>query len=115
MRALFRVPTLPVTPSRDHRRMAICDDCKQDMTTASGCTLPTLVLDDKTHDRIRYGNEWRHLGPPSKRRCHDCGVQPGALHHLGCDWEECPGCGDQLISCGCWTDGDDDCDDEVRW
>lgn len=33
--------------------------------------------------------------------CHDCGVVEGAIHQLGCDNEDCPWCGHQLISCGC--------------
>ena len=34
-------------------------------------------------------------------RCHDCGVPYGYIHHIGCDCEMCPKCGDQLISCEC--------------
>lgn len=34
-------------------------------------------------------------------RCHDCNVQEGELHKLGCDMERCPFCGNQLIACGC--------------
>lgn len=34
-------------------------------------------------------------------RCHDCGVAPGGIHHLGCDCERCPNCRGQLISCDC--------------
>lgn len=43
-------------------------------------------------------------------RCHDCGIlnKPGNVHHVNCDMERCPKCGDQLISCDC------DLDDE-RW
>ena len=34
-------------------------------------------------------------------KCHDCGVHIGEVHKPGCDWEECPFCGRQLLSCEC--------------
>ncbi len=33
--------------------------------------------------------------------CHDCGAKEGEIHMWGCDMEECPFCGGQLISCDC--------------
>ena len=33
--------------------------------------------------------------------CHDCSVKIGETHLPNCDWEECPFCRSQLISCGC--------------
>lgn len=33
--------------------------------------------------------------------CHDCGAAEGMIHELGCDMEECPFCGGQLIGCEC--------------
>ena len=35
------------------------------------------------------------------KKCHDCAVEEGQQHQPGCDWEECPFCGWQLISCDC--------------
>lgn len=35
------------------------------------------------------------------RHCSDCQTVEGALHEFGCDFERCPFCGGQLISCNC--------------
>jgi len=32
-------------------------------------------------------------------RCPDCACKKGEYHHPGCDWEECPHCHNQLLSC----------------
>jgi hypothetical protein len=109
---MFRlsVHTLAVSAPAQGEAMAICIDCKRDMTVAAGCTLPTVVIDGIPRPRIRWGREahW----PRSKDRCGDCHVVPGQLHHLGCDLEECPACRQQLLSCGCWHDGVDEDEDE---
>jgi hypothetical protein len=36
--------------------------------------------------------------------CHDCGVALGEFHKPGCDWERCPFCRGQLLSCECSYD-----------
>lgn len=36
-----------------------------------------------------------------KPKCHDCGVEEGQYHLLGCDMERCPFCGNQLLVCDC--------------
>jgi hypothetical protein len=76
--------------------MAICKDCKQEMTKNLPCTYPDILIDGKWYDRITikscYGDT-----------CHDCAIPnvKGNLHHFGCDMEQCPKCGGQLISCDC--------------
>ncbi len=35
------------------------------------------------------------------KTCHDCGVKPGKFHKPGCDWERCPFCYGQMITCNC--------------
>lgn len=95
--------------------MAICEYCKQEMKDASGCRERLLQTVDGSFRPIRYGDERKYtLRPPSPGdmqhgmliadppRGHDCGVLPGGFHHaIGCDWEECPRCYDQLLSCEC--------------
>lgn len=45
--------------------------------------------------------------------CSDCGSKIGEFHHLGCDWERCPRCGMQLISCDCNDDYEIECIDKL--
>jgi hypothetical protein len=100
--------------------MAICKTCKQEMATAEGCTLTQLVfipyvankrgktLLDKSssvpYERVPFGAEQEN---PSCRapECPDCNVKPGKYHHPNCDWESCPRCQRQLISCSCSEQG----------
>ncbi|MDZ7678217.1 MAG: hypothetical protein U5K29_06675 [Acidimicrobiales bacterium] len=88
--------------------MAICNFCYDEMLAAGGCTA-VFHLDGRPVDRCPYGNEpgW----PRATKRCGDCGVLPGSLHHPGCDVERCPLCWHQAICCGCRFD-EDRLDDE---
>ena len=54
-----------------------------------------IKLKGKVYDRVPFKPEdpdWL---------CIDCEAAPGEIHDLGCDTEDCPRCGEQLISCGC--------------
>lgn len=77
---------------------ALCETCGQRKLIVDGCSCHTVECNGKRYERIRYGEEsieW------NDNCCHDCGARPGHFHHPGCDVEECPVCGEQLISCGC--------------
>ena len=87
--------------------MAVYSLCEREMLEAGSCLSSKLswlprrgkVVD---YERIRNGEEKRY-GESSK--CHDCGVMPDGYHHPGCDIEECPRCGCQLILCRCNESG----------
>lgn len=83
--------------------MAICTWCEQEMLEASSCSVEELHLGGIPIPLLRYGRESRFR---SRRpvRCGDCGVRAGGYHHLGCDLAECPSCGQQLLSCECRYD-----------
>ena len=73
------------------------------MDEETGCTVKHLEFDEDFHPyRIPYGVEERFGKFNNDRPCHDCNVSVGQYHHHGCDYEECPICGHQLISCGCF-------------
>ena len=82
--------------------MAICDLCDQEMTTATTCSVVELHHEGRPVPLLPHGSE-RGWGT-ARGRCHDCGVEPGGHHHLGCDVQRCPDCERQLISCGCRWD-----------
>ncbi len=42
---------------------------------------------------------YQENGPPGE--CPACGSVVGALHDDSCVYEECPSCGDQLVTCSC--------------
>lgn len=83
--------------------MAVCRYCDREMTTATSCAVEAMHLDGRRVAMVPNGTE---PGWPSGQRCHDCGVQPGGFHHLGCDMQRCPLCRGQMMLCGCRFDED---------
>ena len=80
--------------------MAICQDCEQEMRTASSCTVSALHVRGVAFDLFPFGQDGA-AHRAGRSRCGDCGVQPGGWHHLGCDMMRCPRCRGQLLGCGC--------------
>ena len=58
-------------------------------------------LADGRYERIRWG---ALEGEPTDESCGDCGVDPGGLHHVGCEFETCPRCSEALALCDCWAE-----------
>lgn len=80
--------------------MAKCNFCNRDMLTDDGCVKVPIIHNGEKYDPIKFGEEL-HRCIEGEERCLDCNAKVGHYHHPGCDWEECPVCGGQLLSCGC--------------
>lgn len=54
----------------------------------------------KEYNRIKYIDN-SNTQEGFCRYCGDCSAADGEFHGFGCDFEQCPKCGNQLISCDC--------------
>lgn len=68
------------------------------MYEADGCLDIRIQIGKKYYKRIPYGEDFMFYGD---ERCPDCACKIGHFHHFGCDHEQCPKCGRQLIMCTC--------------
>ena len=79
-----------------------CEACGEVMCEACGEVMKEAVSCSANESVETLTGEFLPSIPHTDlpRRCHDCGVQPGGFHHLGCDAERCPKCTGQIIQCG---------------
>jgi hypothetical protein len=77
------------------------------MDDGTSCSEVPLAIGNSHYMPIRWGQERRYDFRILTELCGDCGVGKGGVHHHGCDLEQCPACGRQLISCGCMDEQDD--------
>lgn len=61
-----------------------------------------LVSEGKSYPKIPYGSEtFRNPSEAERGPCRHCGTIKGKFHTHACDYEQCPKCGWQLMSCDC--------------
>jgi hypothetical protein len=81
--------------------MAVCNRCGGEMRLGISCTTDPICVDGELYPPIRFGDEWWEETTIPVDTCGDCGVRLGGVHHVGCDQERCPACGEQALSCEC--------------
>lgn len=78
--------------------MTECPFCDREMRTAEGCIEATLVYEDGTEEPAPHHDvEGSPYTQSPTDRCHDCGAEPGGVHHPGCDWARDPRSDGQLL------------------
>lgn len=100
-------------------RGLVCPQCNELMMESVGCREDVTILiagesiAGESLAPVRFGEESVWSEPDEDGDllepgvCHDCRAEPGGVHHYLCCVEECPRCGEQLLTCGCT--------DEPRW
>ena len=60
------------------------------------------LVQSKKHPRVQYGQEtFRNPVEAQTEPCRHCSTIIGQLHEPLCDYEQCPVCGGQVMSCDC--------------
>lgn len=60
-----------------------------------------LLRKDRVYEPIKVGDYGDFYYGIKDAVCEDCGARYGEPHKPGCDYERCPRCGHQLVTCKC--------------
>ncbi len=88
--------------------MAVCGLCNKETDDVDGCWLISLTSRGGFEVMlILYGDEPGSKAEPGDR-CPECNALYGQPHHLGCDVEICPFCGEEsAVMCQCDLEDDE--------
>ena len=79
---------------------AICEKCNAVFGSVDSCSSESVKAMGIVFNRIPYGQE-QSDDAPKEDRCPCCLVVVGGYHHVNCDVDECPFCGEPVKLCNC--------------
>ncbi len=87
----------------EHRESMGADDYLEEVQS-----LTHYRYEGELYPRLPYGLEtFRDPAEAGHRPCRHWGAVKGQLHEPLCDYEQCPVCGEQVMSCDCSIFTDD--------
>ena len=78
----------------------VCPACRREYDGSSCVGRLPLKDGQQVIPHVRHAPRWEG----DDDECEGCWVDPGGVHHAGCDREECPLCARQLIGCRCFRE-----------
>src|SRR5665213_4181947 len=85
-------------------RMTVCTFCDREMNDNISCDIAPYRVGGELLQPIRWGDERSGSSFDTDHPCRGCGTPPGSVHHIGCDYEQCPACHGQINICPCVDD-----------
>src|SRR5947208_13899341 len=76
------------------KKCTVCHRGRKEDSLFNTCKVKMVQVNGKLHRRTTHHED-------RDDPCDVCGVFPGGIHHLGCDIEECPVCGNRFTVCEC--------------
>jgi hypothetical protein len=93
--------------------MTVCAFCDREMNHNISCDIAPYRIGGELLQPIRWGDERSCSSLDADHPCQGCGTPPGSVHHIGCDYEQCPACHGQINICRCVDDDPYDEDDDT--